>query len=182
MRLELKAAASDAYLYAFTSEGSAPKKWEDEAGFTRECERRFAFWCAKLHLVPDAVAWRPGHRVALRDIVLATHASEEALARHVEDPAPVESLQRQVLAGLKAGQGFFTAHKEGGTHLLFDGNAYRRSDYGDEPNIDETFATDSAMLACLRRFYDWEAQRDAYPHKKAEVEVWRYILGQLRAR
>ena len=38
------------------------------------------------------------------------------------------------------------------------------------------------MLKCLRWFYDWEAQRDVYPHQKDELQVWRYILGQLRKR
>jgi hypothetical protein len=112
----------------------------------------------------------------------AVIAAEDAAARVVEDPVPVAAVQRQVLDALRAGMGFFTAGKEGGSHLFFDGQVYRRNDYGEEPNRSEVYADDAAMTACLRAFYDWDARRDAYPHPKPELDVWRYILGQLRPR
>jgi hypothetical protein len=50
----------------------------------------------------------------------------------------------------------------------------------EEPNLSEVLADDAAMRACLRRFYDWDAQSDSYPHRKPKLAVWTYILGQMR--
>ena len=182
LQLELRAASGTAHLYALTCTGSAPKRWENEVEFTRACDRRFTFWCAKLRLVPDANAWGPVMPVQMHELIAATQAQEDAEAARTPDPAPIAYVQQHVLDGLKAGQVFITAHKEGGTRLYFDGTVYRRSDYGDGLNRDEVYADGPAMLKCLRRFYDWEAQRDVYPHQKDELQVWRYILGQLRKR
>jgi len=41
---------------------------------------------------------------------------------------------------------------------------------------------DAAMLAALRRFCEWDARRDTYPHPKPELEVWRFIRAQLKRR
>lgn len=41
---------------------------------------------------------------------------------------------------------------------------------------------DAAMLAALRRFCEWDARRDTYPHPKTELEVWRFIRAQLKRR
>ena len=182
VRLELKAVGSGKYLYALTSDRSAPKRWEDERRFTAECERRFTHWCLQLRVVPAEAEWPNAPRDSFEQTILETVAAEDATARSVEDPAPVAAVQRQVLDALRSDMGFFTAHKEGGSHLFFDGNVFRRVDYGDEPNLSEIYADDAAMLACLRRFYSWDAQRDAYPHPKAELDVWNYIHGRLRAR
>jgi hypothetical protein len=180
IHLELKAASKAHFLYALTCTGSAPERWENQIDFTRACDRRFAFWCAKLRVVPDEGAWRLASRVALRELIFATRALEDAEAARVENPAAIDAVQQRVLAGLKAGQVFSTANKEGGTRLYFDGAVYRRSDYGDEPNVHVVYADDAAMLECLRRFYAWDSQRDVYPHSKTELEVWDYIFGQLR--
>ena len=76
-------------------------------------------------------------------------AAQDAAALEVPDPQPVAALQQAVLPALRAGKIFFTAHKEGGTQLKFDGQSFVRWDYGDAP-ITERFATDEAMLACVR--------------------------------
>lgn len=182
VRLELKAVGNGKYLYALTSERSAPKRWEDERRFTAECERRFTHWCLQLRVVPAETEWPNAPRDSLERAILEMVAAEDAAARSVEDPAPIVAVQRQVLDALRSGMGFFTANKEGGSHLFFDGKVFRRNDYGDEPNLSEACADEAAMLACLRRFYHWDAQRDAYPHPKAELDVWNYICGQLQAR
>ncbi len=183
VRLTLVAVGRSQYLYELACERSAPKRWEDEARFLAECDRRFAHWCSQLRVVESTAAWTSMHTAtaaALASTITRTVADEDAAAQVIEDPAPVAAMQRQVLDGLRQGMRFFTANKEGGSHLFFDGQVYRRNDYGDEPNLSEVYADDDAMLVCLRRFYDWDAQRDTYPHRKPELAVWTYILGQLR--
>lgn len=183
VRLELVAVGRDRYLYTLTCERSAPRRWEDETRFLAEVDRRFVHWCTQLRVVKSAAGWQAtaaSTPQALADTIARTVAEEDAAARVVEDPAPVEALQRQVLDGLRDGMRFFTSHKEGGSHLFFDGRVYRRQDYGEEPNVDEAYADDKGMLDCLRRFYDWDARRDTYPHHKPERHVWTYIVGQMR--
>nr|WP_295786468.1 hypothetical protein [Rhodoferax sp.] len=180
--LELRAVGHEKYLYALTNERTAPKRWENQDRFTAECERRFAHWCTQLGTVPVDTEWPAAPREALEETIRETIAAEAVAARSVEDPAPIAAVQRQVLDAMRSGMGFFTANKEGGSHLFFDGQVFRRNDYGDEPNLSETYADDGAMLVCLRRFYNWDAQRDAYPHPKAELDVWNYIRGQLQHR
>jgi hypothetical protein len=173
---------SGRFLYALHNERSAPRRWEDEQRFTADCARRFAHWCAQLPLVADRQAWPHAPREALEQCVHDVVAAEDAAARVVEDMAPVVALQREVLDALRGGKVFFTAGKEGGSHLFFDGTVFRRNDYGEQPELSFVYADDAAMVDALRRFYDWDARRDSYPHPKPEREVWLYIRGQLRAR
>jgi len=181
-RLELVAIGDGRHLYALTSDSSTPRRWEEEQRFIAKCERLFAHWCAQLPIVADEHAW-PGERGAsLEQYVLEVVAAEDAAARVTEDMAPVIALQRQVLDAMRGGRGFFTAGKEGGSHLFFDGAVFRRSDYGDGPDLSAVYPDDASMLACLRRFYDWDAQLDSYPHPKPELAVWQYIHGRLRTR
>jgi hypothetical protein len=180
--LELKAVGSGKYLYTLTSVRTTQKRCVDQARFTAECERRFAHWCARLRTVPADAVWPAAPREALKQIILGPIPAEEAAACIVEDRSPVAAVQREVLNDLRSGMGFFTANKEGGSHLFFDGHVFRRNNYGDVPNISESYTDDAAMLACLRRFYSWDAQRDAYPHTKSELDVWNYIRGQLQDR
>ena len=182
VRLELTAVMGGRKLYRLTSERTAPKRWEDEAKFTDECDRRFAFWCSKLPIAASTAEWASASPAALEQVVRDSVATEDAAARIVEDPAPIAAVQHEVLAALRDGQGFFTASKEGGSHLFFDGQVFRRNDYGEEPNVNEVYADDAAMIACLRRFYDWESRHSNYPHPVPELQVWTYIRGQLRAR
>lgn len=185
VRLELRAVRTGGernHLYSLTSERSAPKRWEDEHRFIADCERRFARWCGQLPMVRSERMWALGKRLPLTDTIDETIATEDAAARIVEDPAPIAAVQRQVLDALHSGMGFFTANKEGGSHLFFDGRVYRRNDYGEEPNLSEVYVDDAAMVVCLRDFYDWDSRRDTYPHPKPELDVWNYILGQLRPR
>jgi hypothetical protein len=175
-------ASSVSYLYALSHERSAPRRWEDEQRFTADCAQRFAHWCEKLTIVADEQSWPRAPRAALEQCVRDVVAAEDAAACVVEDMAPVLALQRQVLDGLRGGMVFFTAGKEGGSHLVFDGKVYRRDDYGDQPQLSFVYADDAAMVEALRRFYDWEAHRDCYPHPKPELEVWQYIHSRLRTR
>ncbi|MBC7832935.1 MAG: hypothetical protein H7Y62_13065 [Hyphomicrobium sp.] len=181
-RLELVAVGGGRQLYALSSDSSAPRRWEEEQHFIAKCVRRFAHWFAQLPIVSDEQAW-PGERGAsLARYLLEVVAAEDAAARVSGDIAPVLALQRQVLDALRSGMGFFTAGKEGGSHLFFDGAVFRRSDYGDGPDLSAVYPDDASMLDCLRRFYDWDARQDSHPHPKAELAVWQYIRGRLRTR
>lgn len=182
VRLELVAVCGVRYLYRFTNESSAPRRWEEYLHFTTACERRFAHWCGQLNIVEKERAWPSALRTSLEICVLSVIAAEDAAALVVEDMGPVIALQRQVLDALRGGMGFFTAGKEGGSHLFFADNAYRRNDYGTDIDLSATYADDASMIACLRSFFDWDTRQDSYPHSKPELEVWQYIQSQLQPR
>lgn len=182
VRVELVAIDGARYLYRLTSESTAPRRWNENRRFTADCERRLAHWCGQLRIVANASAWPGAPRASLEKYVMDVVAAEDAAAVVVEDPAPVLALQREVLDALRGGMRFSTSGKEGGSQLFFDGSVFRRSDYGDGPDLSAVYADDASMIDCLRLFYDREAQRDSYPHPKPEREVWRYIRGQLRPR
>jgi len=180
--LELVAIDIGRYVYRLTNESQAPRRWGKEQRFTADCDRRFAHWCGQLRIVDSAHAWPSGPRALLEQYVLKVVAAEDAAARVVEDMAPVVVLQREVLDALRGGMGFLTFGKEGGSHLFFDGSVFRRKDYGDGPDRSAAYADDASMIDCLRRFFDWDARQDSYPHPKPELEVWQYIHSQLRTR
>lgn len=183
VRLELVAVGRGRHLYRFTNEGSAPRRWEKEAQFTAACEHRFAHWCGQLRLVADERTWPDKSQDLLDRCVTDVVAHEDAAARVVEDRAPVVALQLQVLDALRGGgMGFFAAGKEGGTQLFFDGSVFRRTDDGEGTDQSAVYADGAAMIDALRHFYDWDARRDCRPHAKPEVDVWRFIHGQLRPR
>jgi hypothetical protein len=182
VRLELAAVMGDRKLYRLTSERTAPKRWEDEDRFTADCDRSFAFWCSKLRVVTSTHEWVNAPAAALEQTIRVAIAAEDAAAQIVEDPAPIAAIQQEVLAALRSGMGFATAHKEGGTRLFFDGQVFRRDDHGEEPNLHEVYPDDAAMLDGLRRFYDWDARQSNYPHPVPELQVWTYIRGQLQSR
>jgi len=35
------------------------------------------------------------------------------------------------------------------------------------------------MFKDLREFYDWWSRRDTFPHRPPELDVWRFMLGQM---
>jgi hypothetical protein len=180
--VRLEAVIDERNLYSLKVACSAQRKWTTEQRFFRDANRAFEFWCSKLSLSSSEIAWSDASPALLDQRQHDCVAREDALASVLEDPAPVIIVQQQVLAALRAGMGFFTAHKEGGTHLYFDGVVFRRADYGEEPNIDETYPDDAAMLVCLRQFFEWDARRDNYPHPVPNLAVWTYIQGRLRPR
>jgi hypothetical protein len=90
----------------------------------------------------------------------------------------IHALQQAIVAALKAGARFATAHKEGGSRIVWTGSRFLREDYGDFPDR-IIYADEAAFLAALRRFFDWQVSRDCYPGKPTEVEAWRGILNLL---
>ncbi len=95
------------------------------------------------------------------------------------EPADVVAIQAKVIKALRAGKGFMTAHKEGGTQVYFDGLTYVRSDYGDGPNTHQTFASEAGVLAYLHQIYHWDARYDARPDDITELAHWQFIERKL---
>jgi hypothetical protein len=102
---------------------------------------------------------------------------EEALSE-AKRLAGVAEIQGEILAALRGGATFATAHKEGGTRIRFEGGRFLRIDYG-ESEARESFAADAEFLAFLRRFFDSETSRGAATEKFPEEIVWRLILRLL---
>jgi hypothetical protein len=175
VRLVFEAVIGGRKLYGLTIVSTSARNWVTEENHLKAHNRVTAFWSGKLQVTQDF------------DVSAASQAAFEECKREsialeavpVEDPAPIQAVQKEILAALRAGKEFRTAHHEGGTQLFFDGKAFVRSDYGEDPKT-ETFAGDAAMIACLRSFYDWEARRDTHPNKPPELAIWKYIQNQLR--
>jgi hypothetical protein len=92
----------------------------------------------------------------------------------VPEDALIRTLQNAILAAMKAGATFSTAHKEGGSQISWNGSRFQRRDYGDFPDH-ITYADDAEFLGALRRFFDWQVSRDVWPAKPSEAEAWRGI-------
>jgi hypothetical protein len=99
-------------------------------------------------------------------------------ASEKEDPAPVMALKKEILAELRNGKSFRTAHHEGGTYIYFDGKTFVHSTYGEEESL-KALGTDDEALDCIRELYDWESRKGSYPHPPPELDVWGFIQRQL---
>ena len=99
-------------------------------------------------------------------------------APHQEDPAAILAIQQSILARLRAGKRFFTAHHEGGTNIKWLGDRFVFQDYGESEDREE-FSTEAEFFDRLRKFYDWQARFSWMPHPPPEVEVWKFIDHEL---
>jgi hypothetical protein len=91
----------------------------------------------------------------------------------------VATVQQAILAGLRAGATYSTAHKEGGTVIRYSWGHFQRADFG-ESSDSERFISEAAFLAFLRKFYDWETSRHIYPEKVPELVAWKLMLRLLQ--
>ncbi len=91
----------------------------------------------------------------------------------------VPALQQTIVAGMKQGARFSTSHKEGGTNITWNGTHFVRSEYGDYPDH-ITYTTEAEFLDALRKFFDGETSRNAYPEKVSELVAWRLMLRLMR--
>lgn len=145
----------------------------DAAGTTNETKRRAARRGRETGAA-DSARHRP-HRMT----TMETRTPLDALtAPNVRDDGAIAAAQRAIVAALRSGASFSTAHKEGGTTIRFDGRDYLREDFGESPSLTR-FATDEELLAFLRRFYHHEVLRDAGPAGVSEAEAWRWIQRRL---
>lgn len=71
--------------------------------------------------------------------------------------AAISAVQQEILAALRAGAEFRTAHKEGGTTIRWQRGRFVRQDYGDWSERAE-YTDEAAFLAFLERFFEWESR------------------------
>lgn len=90
----------------------------------------------------------------------------------------IAAVQQAILAGLRAGGTFSTAHKEGGTVIRHSWGHFQRADYG-EWTTSERFVSEATFLAFLRKFYDWQTSQHIYPEKVPEFVAWKLMLRLL---
>jgi hypothetical protein len=113
-------------------------------------------------------------------VELYTRLCDEALQAEAR-LGSVPAIQQAIVAGMKRGSTFFTAHKEGGTILKWSDGCFIRSDYGESSEL-KKFADEAEFLKFLRQFYDWDTSRAVYPDKVPDLDAWKLILGKLRSR
>lgn len=138
--------------------------------FRKSCVSWFDFWTREFSAAPSP---GPGDG----DIV-GYMAACEAARQAEADLATVPVLQQAILAAMRAGASYTTAHKEGGTTIRWDCGHFVRTDYG-ESNECRKFPDDAQFLAFLRRFYDWEVSRNTAPDKVSDLDAWRLMLRLL---
>jgi hypothetical protein len=99
------------------------------------------------------------------------HAALDA-EKHLDS---VAAIQQVIIAGLKSGFGFSTAHKEGGTRIFWDNGRFVRSDYGECNDLTE-YKSESEFLKFLYEFYEWQTRSNVYPEHLPAFDVWKLIL------
>jgi len=127
-------------------------------------------WCDGLEICQQT-SWDDGP-----DHLYQTRV-EQALNAEA-DLTETPAIQQAILNALRDGATFATSHKEGGSRIGFENGHFFKHDYG-EIISSETFVSDTAFLAFLRRFYDWETSKSCHPHQAPEPSVWRLILRLL---
>jgi hypothetical protein len=87
----------------------------------------------------------------------------------------VEAIQQVIIAAMKRGYGFSTAHKEGGTSIYWDAARFVRSDYGECNDMTE-YKSEAEFLKFLYQFYEWQTRSNVYPDRLPDFDVWKLIL------
>ena len=160
-------------LYSFHCQASVTSQWTTEERFQAATDRAFDYWCGKLQVSTERFAGDHGvYEEWLRDTI------ERESQKAPEDTEAIAAVQQEIVAALKRGMRFATAHKEGGSTIGFHLGGFYREDYGEDPASIRYSEAD--FLTAIRSFYDWDSRRDHYPHRPPELDVWKFILGQLR--
>lgn len=172
VRFTFEAALKRTYAYSLHFEVSwatMPATHHDY--FRSSCVGWFNLWTR--HFLESAPT-KPAESVPARyEAAMATALAAEA------DLQTVETLQQAILAALRDGARYTTAHKEGGTTISWQGGYFVRADFG-ESDKREVFADDAAFLKFLRRYFDYETSRNSFPEKVPELDAWRLMLRLLR--
>ena len=150
--------------------------WAEQAATHHDYYRKtsdswFSHWTRDFMAAspPDADAGSPERYQKLCNAALNAEA-------HLDS---VSAVQQAIVAALKRGASFATAHKEGGTNIYWKNERFIRSDYGDSPGQQE-FVSEAEFLKFLRQFYDWETSKNIYPNKVSDFEAWKLLLRLLR--
>jgi hypothetical protein len=178
VQLRFEAALPKGNWYSLQLSAWVPRTWYTEAEFRDNADKAFGYWISKLQTAPTIGNVDAASRDLYDRLVQEAVEKEARRASEKEDPAPVLALKQGILAELRNGKSFRTAHSEGGTSISFDGKTFVRSTYGEEESF-KVLGTDDEALDCIRELYDWETRKDSFPHPPPELEVWRYIQRQL---
>lgn len=116
---------------------------------------------------------------------LTGNANLVAPAAAVNQPEPLRAsdrrstaIQQEILAALRRGAEFRTAHKEGGTTIRCQRGGFIREDYGDWSER-EAYTNEAEFLAFLWRFFEWES-RGGQHMELPDGERWENIRKLLK--
>lgn len=181
LELTLLGAAEDKLLFRLHLLATAPRQWVEAEKLQQDAARTFDYWLRETAWTTDKPAWQGAPEAYRRAMAIAVDAVDKEAEdrRRREDRSGVAEIQKEILTGLRNGLRFSTAHKEGGTNISFQSGMFVRQDFG-ESEERVTFRAEGEFLEFLRRFYDWEARREIYPHPPLELDAWKYILARLR--
>ncbi|MDA4122001.1 MAG: hypothetical protein OK456_02330 [Thaumarchaeota archaeon] len=178
VRLSLEAALPKGNWYSLQLAAWVPRTWYTEAEFRLNADRTFESWVHNLQTAPSLGLLTSASQ-ELYDQRVHQAADEEArLASQKEDQAPVTALKHEILAELRNGKSFRTAHHEGGTAIYFDGKTFVRSEYGETESL-RVLGTEEETLDCIKELYDWESRKASFPHRPPDLEVWQFIQRQM---
>jgi len=178
VQLRFEAALPKGNWYSLHVSAWVPRAWYTEVEFRRNADRAWESWVRNLQTAPSLGLLDSASR-ELYDLRVREAVEEEArIASRKEDPAPIIALQQEILAELRKGRSFRTAHHEGGTSIYFDGKTYVCSEYGEVESL-KALGTENEALGCIKELYDWESRKGSFPHHPPELEVWGFIKRQL---
>ena len=178
IRLRFEAALPNGNWYSFNLAAWVPRTWYTEAEFLRNADGAFEFWVRNLQTAPSLGLLDSASKELYDQRVVEAAEEEAKLANQKEDPAPVTAVKQEILAELRKGRSFRTAHHEGGTTIYFDGKTFVCSEYGESESL-TALATEAEALNRVREMYDWESRKGSFPHRPPELEVWEFIRRQL---
>ncbi|MEZ4456654.1 MAG: hypothetical protein R2882_08920 [Gemmatimonadales bacterium] len=171
LELSFVAALPNRNWYRFTMDVS----WAEQAATHHDYFRKtsaswVSFWTREL---TPAAPPRPDEGRGDRYRELA-EAALEAEA-HLDS---VEAIQAAIVAGVRQGGRYATAHKEGGSNITWRGDCFVRSDYGEYPGT-TTYPDAAAFLTMLRHFCFYDVTRNAGKQTLSEAAIWKLILRRM---
>jgi hypothetical protein len=179
VQLRFEAALPKGNWYSFKLDAWVPRTWYTEAEFLRNAVRAFGVWTHSMQTA-QTLGLLDGASKELYDRrVREALQKETRQASEKEDLAPAMALRQEILAALRIGMSFRTAHHEGGTVIYFDGKNFVRSEYGETESLN-VLATEDEALGSIRELYDWDSRKGSFPHPTPELDVWKFIRLQLK--
>jgi hypothetical protein len=179
VQLRFEAALPKGNWYSLHLSAWVPRTWYAEAEFRGNADKAFGYWTSNLQTSPDLGNLDTASQELYDRRAREAVEKEVRRASEKEDPAPVLALKQEILAELRNGKSFRTAHSEGGTSIYFDGKTFVRSTYGEDVSF-KVLGTEDEALDSIRELYDWESRRGSFPHPPPELDVWRFIQRQLK--
>jgi len=173
--LRFEAVVDSRKLYSLVVKRTAPRRWVTRASFTKDARQTFASWCCKFEVPSQDIPWADASPELFEELMrmsIALEASKADAAAHT----PAGGLSPQGTPQTPCREKvFFTAHKEAGMRIFFDAQAPAQPQ-------------DSAVMACLDNFFEWNRRQDPQSHEPAaskgdsEADSWKRIVHQLVAR